>query len=126
MKIATSINKINNRYVATVDVVEFSNLEKEFINKFGSPVIELGGLFEGDLVDPNTSELVSVSFSLPTKPRRLDVDFPQNQIFDSFDFVDAPFRAKLFIDTIVSRITLAKSILMSKNAPFVGEFLTTI
>jgi len=66
------------------------------------------------------------AFTLLAAPRRIRTDFPVVQVFDLNDFPDADARAKVFADTIVSRLTTAKATLLAQTTPFQGESLVTV
>jgi len=68
----------------------------------------------------------SVSFTFPTKQRRLLTDFPDKRVFDLADDEDADLMAKLYSDAIEARIVTAVTELRAKTNPFEGETLITI
>jgi hypothetical protein len=58
--------------------------------------------------------------------RRIRTEFPIIKLYDLQDFPDADARAKIFSDTIVSRLTAAKTTLVTQQLPFTGEALVTV
>jgi len=67
-----------------------------------------------------------LDFDFPTRQRRLITDFPDKRVFDLADDVTADLMAKLYADTIKSRIETALTTLRALQNPFEGETLTTI
>ncbi len=67
-----------------------------------------------------------VDFTFPTKSRRIKTDFPDKRVFDLADTVDADLQAKLYTQTIQSRIETAIVALRARTNPFEGETLTTL
>lgn len=67
-----------------------------------------------------------LDFDFPTRQRRLITDFPDKRVFDLADDPTADLMAKLYADTIETRITTAVVHLRTLTAPFEGETLTTI
>ncbi len=68
----------------------------------------------------------AVNFTLPSAGRRLMSDFPAKQIFDLRDSADSDIMAKVWGDTMVSRLTAAKTTLMSLTSDFQGETVVTV
>jgi hypothetical protein len=68
----------------------------------------------------------SVSFVLPPALRRLRSDFPVVKVFDTADTPDADVMARVYADTIISRLTAAINTLKTQTSPFEGEFVTTV
>jgi hypothetical protein len=69
---------------------------------------------------------LSVTFSFPPTLRRIRADFPIVQVFDLNDTPEADVRAKVFSDTITSRLIAAKTGLLLMTSNFEGETLTTV
>lgn len=67
-----------------------------------------------------------ISFTFPTKQRRLITDFPDKRVFDLADDVNADLQAKLYSDTIHDRILSELTTLRAKQNPFEGETTLTI
>jgi hypothetical protein len=67
-----------------------------------------------------------VTFSLPTATLRLRSDFPAKQIFDLEDDPDSDVKAKVWANTIVNRLTTAKTNLVNLSSPFEGVTVTTV
>ena len=67
-----------------------------------------------------------VTFVLPPALRRMRADSPFVQVFDLDDYPDADVRAKVWSDTIVSRLTTAKATLINMSSPFMGESMVTV
>ena len=68
----------------------------------------------------------TTNFTLPSALRRISTDFPIVQVFDFGDYADADARAKTYNDTIVNRLTTAKSALVTQTTNFQGETLVTV
>lgn len=67
-----------------------------------------------------------ISFTFPTKQRRLITDFPDKRVFDLADDVNADLQAKLYSDTIHDRILSELTTLRAKQNPFEGETTLTL
>lgn len=125
MQIFTTIENFDGRYRATVATQAFTANEINLIQQFGEPTVDTGGTFSGNVTRPGGSP-VAVSFTLPNAIRRIQSDFPASQVFDLADTDTSDMRTKLWADTVASRISDAKTALLAKVSPFVGETLVTI
>jgi hypothetical protein len=125
MKVETNIQLSNNRYRVTVRTSEPTAVEEELFQRFGEPLVETGGEFSGSVTRPGDSP-VSVTFTLPQGQNRIFLDFPVVRVFDLNDTAEADMRAKLYADTLLSRITDARDSLTAQAAPFVGTNVVTI
>jgi len=127
MKIDSSIEIVNDVYVTQVGVPSVSPVEQEALNKFGDPVVDVGGVFTGTLTRPSGGDPVAVSFTLPSKLYSLPSTFPVQQAFSLADYPEeADVRAEVYRQTIVARISSARVTLLAKEANWVGETLTTL
>jgi hypothetical protein len=69
---------------------------------------------------------VNVNFNLGAAKRRIKSEFPIKQVFDLRDYADADARAKVWIDTLITRITTAKREWLDREAPLKSYNVTTI
>lgn len=126
MKIRTTIENIDGRYNVQVETFGFSAVEEEKMQEFGEPLIDVGSDFSGSVTRPGAGSPTAVDFSLPPQTRRMKTDFPAKQIFDLADDNTSDVKAKVWADTIASRLSTAKSTLVAQESPFEGETVTTI
>ena len=68
----------------------------------------------------------SVAFTLPPELRRIRTDSPFVQVFDLNDTPDADVWAKVWSDSIMARLTAAKTGLLTQSSAFVGESMITV
>lgn len=134
MKVQTFINVVDNRYRVEIRIYDTTQNEDELMEQYGEPLIEVGSTdAEPNFVGTETvSEAgrgvggdVSVSFTMPAEQRRLKSDFPLVKYFDLADDVDSDVKAKVYADKILSRITTAKTTLLTNVSDFEGETVTT-
>lgn len=126
MRVRTFIDYINNRVRAQVGVDNLTSLEKDLVQSFGEPLVEVGGNFTDTLTRPGDDDPTSVDFTLSTEQRQLPSQFPVVRFFDLADDSDADLHAKVFADEVVSRITVAKNELVANAAALEGETTVTI
>lgn len=69
---------------------------------------------------------VSVSFSLPKKPVRIKSGFPVKEVFDMDDDPNADIKAKVWAETVQSRMVTARDSLIQKTAYFEGTTIETL
>jgi hypothetical protein len=126
LTVQTIVENISNRYHAQISILRTSALVEELMLEFGDPFVNVGGNFSGQVKRPGESEYTQVSFTLPTRHRRLDSDFPVTQVFDLKDDCDSDLKAKLWVDEVCDRIEIAKNDLLTKRSSFTGETVKTI
>jgi hypothetical protein len=126
MQVLKNIQLVDDRYIVTVDVEELSAAEQEGVEKFGEPLVETGGEFVGTIVPPQENEAITVSFTLPTEPRRMPSQFPVQQTFDRRDLSDAGVVAKVWADEIESRLYDSREQVLLEKQRFVGKNISTI
>ena len=133
MKIQKLITLIDGRYHVQMNALEFSAGETDLLEQFDDIIVDVGGQFDGSATrkptpsDPTPVPIV-VSFLLPTKHRRLSVDFPVKEIFDTVDFADVDIRAKVYADEIENRLISARAelVALDDTSNFLGETIITI
>lgn len=112
----------NNVYIIDFvnDLLALSKTDKDLMNKYGEPEINLGGDFEyGD----------DGEFTLADEYVKIVSGFPVRR---EFDITAAPFdeetddRLTAYRTTILSRITTAFATLRANDDDFTNEFLTSI
>jgi hypothetical protein len=120
MQVDSSIQIINGVYHVYVGPNKdpFTPEEASAINKFGEMPIQCGGSFVGNGGSP--------TFTLPNNTLLYPSQFPCRATFSTADFPDAAERAVTFRDTIINRLTAAKTNLMSKTAQHLGFNTITI
>lgn len=122
MIIHSAIDKINGRYHVTFNPPKLSTLEEEALQNNSAPTVNLGGSFTGSATRAGGTP-VTVTFTLPARNVFLPTDFPVKQIFE----VDnADVMAKVWHDTIVTRMTDAKNTMLTTAANFEGEQMITV
>lgn len=126
MKIQTLIDNNNSRYQVYFDILSFTAQEEELMNQFGEPILNVGGYFKGEAKRDSSSPYIMVEFTLPTKHRRIDLDFPISQIFDLNDDINADVKAYVYANELRSRIQAVKNTLLQNSSPFIGETINTI
>jgi hypothetical protein len=126
IKIQTLIDNINQRYHAQISILDMSELVENLSLEFGEPIINVGGNFSAQAKRPEDEEFTQIEFSLPTKHRRLDSDFPVIEIFDLKDNCDADLYAKVWTEEICDRIVCAKNELLKLQSNFTGETIKTV
>ena len=98
---------------------EWSERDRELMDKFGEPEINTGGSFTG----PPT-------FSLPSSLRDLMTETsairPLTKAFDMDDFGDAKARATVWAAEMTTRITSAIVALRANDDDYSGEEVTNI
>lgn len=67
-----------------------------------------------------------VSFTLPSKLRRIRSDFPVRQVFDTADSFNADINCELWATTIKGLVITAVANLLQEDDPFVGQSMTTV
>jgi len=120
MEIEVRIDLINRSYRVQVGLTgapgtPLSPVEYQAIQRFGEPVVQLGGTFTAG----------GLTFTLPAATARFPSQFPVNQIFSLDDFADAAARATLFRNTMESRIVAARDAVVSASPGVTGHFITT-
>ena len=127
MKISTAIELIGNIYSAQIDVVALTPLEEAKMAQFGEPLVETGGDFSGTVHRVPNDEGTLVEFSMPQAPRRLKSDFPVKFISSLDDYPsDADLRVRLWADTIVLAMQVARDTVLSLSSPLVSEVVATM
>lgn len=125
MKLQTFIDVVDNRYRVEIRIYNTTSLEDELMDQYGEPLIEVGGSFSGTVNLPGGGTQAA-DFTLPAEQRRLKSDFPLVKYFDLDDDADSDVNARLYADTITTRITTAKNTLLTNDQNFVSESVTTI
>lgn len=125
MKLQTFIDVVDNRYRVEIRIYNTTSLEDELMDQYGEPLIEVGGSFSGTVNLPGGGTQAA-DFTLPAEQRRLKSDFPLVKYFDLDDDADSDVDARLYADTIATRITTAKNTLLTNDQNFVSESVTTI
>ena len=127
MKINSSVEIVNDTYIAAVGVLGLTPVEQLAVDQFGEPVVDVGGSFSGSLTRPGAGSPTTVAYVLPSKQYSLPSTFPVNQPFSLLDFPDdADVRAEVYRQTILTRIASARTAILARAAYFVGETVTTI
>ena len=126
MKINSRIEIIDDEYLTLVGIQAVSPTEQEAIDRFGEPVVDVGGSFTGSLTRPGAGAPTAVAFTLPSKQYYLPSTFPVHQTFSLADYEDADVRAEVYRQTIVARIGSARTTILARAANFVGETLVTL
>ena len=126
MKIHSNIDIVNDLYRAEIWIKEVSPVEQEAIDRFGEPVIDVGGDFTGSATRPGEGSPTATTFTLPSKNYYLPTTFPVQQTFSLTDFADADVRAEVYRQTIVTRIGSARTTILARASAFVGETLVTL
>jgi hypothetical protein len=107
MVITTTKTIVRNVLTASM-ATEVSSRELAFMAAYGEPVIDVGGVIEYG---------TDASISLPSRLVYIRTGFPVEQAFDSNTDPEATAKLSGWISTIVERLTLAKTTLMSKPTP---------
>lgn len=68
----------------------------------------------------------ATEYTLPPGLRRIRRDSPFIQVFDLNDYPDSDVRAKVWSDTIVNRLTVAKTTLVTSSSAFLGQTMVTV
>ena len=126
MKIDSSVDVVANVYLANVAVQSVTPVEQEALDQFGEPVVDVGGSFSGSLTRPGAGSPTAVTYTLPSKLYRLPTNFPVQQAFSLDDSASSDVMAEVYRTTIIARISSAKTTLLAKTAPFVGETGNTL
>ena len=125
MKIETDMELIGNVYHPIVLITAVTPAEGAQLDYFGEPQIDLGGSFSGSATRQGGSP-VSVTFTLPDQLVSLPSSAPYKQVFSLDDSVNSDIMAVVWTAAIVSRITTAKTTLMSLVPNFVGQAASTV
>ncbi len=102
------------------DIEKLSEADKQAMQNFGEPEIDLGGTFLEDTAN---------EFTLPAKKAKIRSDFPFTQTFDakSSDFeTNTKTKVEAYRTEIISRITTALEELRAEEDSFTGEFTFNI
>jgi hypothetical protein len=126
MELEINLTNTDSRYAAQVSVLRVTSAEQEKLTQFGDPLVEIGGTFTGSVTRPGEDTPVSVTFTLSARAVRLPSGFPVKRVFDLVDSADADVQAKVWADTIKTRMTTAKTTLMAQVSPLEGRTVTTI
>ncbi len=114
MQVHDIIEPSGNVFHVEIGVDKLTAAEQLAIDRFGEPVIAVGGSFTG-----------SVSFTLPARDVRFPSGFPVKQLFDLADFGDAAARSVVFRDTIKARLVTARDTWIAKSIANIQENITT-
>lgn len=125
MKLQTFIDVVDNRYRVEIRIYDTTSLEDELMDQYGEPFVEVGGSFSGTVNLPEGGTQAA-DFTLPAEQRRLKSDFPLVKYFDLDDDADSDVNAKLYAETITTRLTTAKNTLLTNDQNFVSESVTTV
>lgn len=98
------------------DASGLSPVEREAFRQFGEPIVECGG----------TATSGENTFTLPSDPRRMPSQFPVKKQWAISDFANAAAIAALYISTMVTRMTTAKTTQIGLSATGVGRAITTV
>ena len=102
------------------DLTALSNSDKELMQKFGEPEIDLGGTFLASTAN---------EYTLPTEYVKVRSDFPIRKEFDSRS---APFdtntltKVNAYKDEIQTRFTSAFTTLRANSDTFTGEEIDNV
>lgn len=98
MEYKKSIYLSDNKYYGKVEYISADQFDLDLFTKYSEPEFNIGGTFDDGIT----------TFELPAYNKRVKTDSPFTTIFDptsgGYDFIEAGKRAKLFVDTITSRI----------------------
>lgn len=120
MRIDSIIELRGNDYHVEVNIGRLSPLEQQLISQFGGPDVETGGE-----ISYGSGE-GSITFTLPSRTRRLPDEFPVKFVVSRDDHEDAGQRAHAWKQVMEQRITTAKTELLALDPEFVSETRTTI
>ncbi len=126
MKIFDSIELHDRSYEVVIRIDGTTPVEDAQLSEFGEPLVDVGGTITGSATRPDAGSPTTVTITLPSKLVRLTSQFPVKEVFSLDDDSDADVMAKVWRNTIVARITAAKTTLMDLTENFVGETVTTI
>ena len=105
-------------YKVTVKTEDWSEGDKDLMQRYGEPVIDVGSAFTGTVP--------YVAFTLPTRTMRVMSESPFTERFDFRDTADAEDRANAWKTAVVARITDAVAILRSNEDTFTREDVLTL
>ena len=130
MQLEKTIRLVNNSYSAEVSLSDdgLTGIEKDALAELGDLTIDLGGTFTGSTYAGTYGDLNSISYTLPTNQVSFPSQFPCKQVFSIADHSNAAQRAKLFVETIQTRINTARGTLITAyNATtYIGKTVVTI
>lgn len=125
MRISRQIERIGDRYHVTTGIIGLSTNEDQLVMEHGEQIVDVGGSFSGSATRPGEGA-TSVTFTFPSKELLMPSQFPDVRIFDLADDADSDVMAKVYSDTIVTRLTSAITTLRSLSSPFVIDDITTV
>jgi hypothetical protein len=103
-----------------LDTASLSEADKNLMQKFGEPIINIGGVY----LDGTSNE-----YTIPNQYIRIRSDLPFTQEFDSKSPVFAEntqVQAEAFQDEFVARYTAAFTALRNNADTFTGEYIENI
>lgn len=109
---------------------EVSSRELMFIDAYGEPQVDVGGVIP--LVDPDNNNAAILddddaprTISLTSKETYIRSGFPVHQSFDGNTDEEAAIKLHSWIFAVTTRITTAKTTLMSKPVPVTPDIEVT-
>ena len=119
MRITKISSVVDGVFIVTVVTDDWSEADKQLMQRFGEPVINVGGAFSG-----GTSP--TVEFTLPDSSQRIMTASPFTARFDSRDNAAAETMAVIWRDEIRDRIVDAVTALRATEDTFTGEESETV
>ena len=104
----------NNIYTVTLKTEDWSENDKQLMQDFGEPQIDLGGSF------------TTPTFTLPSRLASIMSDSPFIQAFDFRDYADAEDRADRWATTISSRLVSSVTALRGLSDTFTREAIQQV
>lgn len=124
LKITRSIDNDIWKITFSLDALKLSESDKQLMNKFGEPEINVGGVIGGPTIQGESTE-----YTLPNKYIKIRSGLPYTQEFDSRT---APFnthtqeKAEAYQTQFVARYTEALTTLRLNEDTFSGEYLINL
>lgn len=106
MQLRVILNLIDEQYHSQLSVESLTAEEQQALSQFGPWLVDLGGEFD---------DQQGLTFTLPHTNRQLPQQFPVKRLFDLKDDQDANARAVLWLETLITRITDARTQALAKT-----------
>ncbi len=119
MKLTKISSVVDSVFTVALVTADWSEADKQLMQRFGEPIINVGGAFSG-----GTSP--TVEFTLPDSSRRIMTESPFTARFDSRDDAAAETMATIWRDEVRDRIVDAVTTLRAAEDTFTGEDSETI
>lgn len=126
MILESNIKIVGNAYRVEIAIIELTPMEKQAIDRFGMPDVDVGGRIQGSATRPGAGSATAIDVTLPSALHKLPAGFPVVGViaFDDYDDVDVV--AKVWSDKILERVTDARDLVISRSQHFVGQTRTTV